>query len=473
MSRRGWTLLAVLVVLGGLIGGTLWLSRPRPAPAAAGGARTQLLKGDKEKLVKLELTGRTEGDLTLLKKGSTWTLVPPGPPWLEFDTSNLDRLLTGISSLFAERIIDEKPTDLAPYGLKPPKATAVGTFGDGTTQTVYLGDKAPGSGTYYLQKKGDPRVYTVQMYDAEHFHWTASDLRSKVITPALNYDEVTYLKLVERDGTIIEAKEKTTEETKSYQLGFGKYLLTRPYPFPRGIDTEKQDPLLKAPQGVSIEGFVADDPPDLARYGLARPWGEALVRDKANSIDFLFGAQKDDTQTYFMIKGRPTVYSVATSSLSFMSTKPFDIVDKFIFIPNIDQVDRIDITVDGKTHVLGISRTTQKAEKAGEQDKIVAAYSMDGKPAVEEYFKKFYQSVIGLLADGEVRRQVPDVPEVSVRYTLNQGPSKTVTLDYAPYDRDFYAIFLDGKSVFALTRGQLNAMRAKLDLLLKGEPVSD
>jgi Domain of unknown function (DUF4340) len=472
MSRRGWTLIAVLVVLCALIGGTLWMTRPKPAAAAAD-TRIQLLKADKEKLVKVELTGRPQGDLTLLKSGKDWALAPSGPAGLVFDTSNIDRLTTGISTLFADRVIDEKPTDLAQYGLKPPKAVATGTFLDGTKNTVYLGDKAPAGGTYYLQVKGDPRVYTVQMYDVEHFKWTMNDLRSKVIAPALNYDEVTSLRLRERNGTVIEAKEKTAEENKSYQLGFGKYFLTQPYPYPRGVDTEKQDQLIKGPQGIAIESIVADSPADLARYGLARPWGEALVRDKANAITFLFGAQKNDTETYFMIKGQPTVYSVTTSSLLFMDTKPFDIMDKFIFIPNIDDVDRMDITVGGVKHVLAITRTVQKAAKAGEEDKVTPAYSMDGKPAVEEYFKKFYQSVIGLQADGEVRRQVPDAPDIVVKFAMNKGPSKTVTVDYAPYDRDFYAIFMDGKSVFALTRGQMDSVRTKLDLLLKGQPVTD
>ena len=196
MSRRGWTLIGVLVVLCALIGGTLWVTRPRPAAASAD-TRIQLLKGDKEKLVKVELTGRAQGDLTLLKSGKDWALVPPGPPGLVFDTSNIDRLTTGISTLFANRLIDDKPTDLAQYGLKPPKAVATGTFLDGTQNTVYLGDKAPASGTYYLQIKGDPRVYTVQMYDAEHFKWTMNDLRSKEITPALNYDEITSIRLRE------------------------------------------------------------------------------------------------------------------------------------------------------------------------------------------------------------------------------------------------------------------------------------
>ncbi|HYW85202.1 MAG TPA: hypothetical protein VFB30_18220, partial [Spirochaetia bacterium] len=110
MSRRGWTLIAVLVVLCALIGGTVLMTRPKPAAATAD-TRIQLLKGDKEKLVKVELTGRAQGDLTLLRSGKDWALVPPGPAGLVFDTSNIDRLTNGISTLFADRVIDEKLTD--------------------------------------------------------------------------------------------------------------------------------------------------------------------------------------------------------------------------------------------------------------------------------------------------------------------------------------------------------------------------
>ncbi len=331
---------------------------------------------------------------------------------LVFDTGNLERLLTGISELFAERVIDESPTDLAQYGLKPPKAAATGTFGDGTSQTVFLGDKAPGSGTYYLQVKGDPRVYTVQMYDAEHFNWTANDLRSKTITPALNYDEISYLRLVERDGTVIEAKEKTTEESKSYQLGFGKYILTRPYPFRARHRHGEAGP---APEGAPGDYHRVHlprmRPVDLARYGLARPWGEALVRDKANAITFLFGAKKNDTETYFMIKGQPTVYIVTTSSLAFMDTKPFDVVDKFIFIPNIDDVDRIDITVAGTRRTSSPSAARRrKRKRRARRTRWCRRIRWMASRRWRRYFKKFYQSVIGLQADGEVRRQVSDVP---------------------------------------------------------------
>jgi hypothetical protein len=471
MNKRSWTLLAVLVVLGALVGGYFLLSRPKPVPAAA--KTIELSKGDKDKLVKVVLTGRAEGTLTLARAGAAWVVEPSPPPSVTLDPSNLDDLAATFTSLSAERIIDEKPADLAQYGLKPPRVTATATFSDGTARTLYLGDKSPTGSSSYVQVQGDPRVYTVLSYAAERLHWTVSDLRSKSIAPAINYDEVTYVKLLQADGTVIEAKEKTPDETKSYQLGFGKFILTRPFAYPRGLDSEKQDSLVKGAQGISIASFVEDEPRSLEKYGLARPLGEIVVKDKSNAVDFLVGARKDATESYFMIKGRPTVYTTATSNLSFMAAKPFDLVDKFIFIPNIEDVDRMEITTAGRTHVLAIARTTKKAEKKGEQDTVESSYTVDGKSADEPNFKKFYQSIIGLLVEGETAHRVPDLPDVTVRFVLNKGQQKTVTVEYAPYDRDFEAIFMNGVNVFALTRQQLGGMLVKLDLLVKGEKVPD
>ncbi len=467
MSTRAWTLIGVAAAFALIIGGYLWLTRPKAPPPLTTGGKVELSKGEQNDLVKIVLTNRPEGTLTLVKKGDTWVTDPAQT--VTFDKSNLDDLAYSFTALFAERTIDEKPADLTQYGLQPPQATAIGTFKDGSVHTLYLGNKTEAGNTYYLQVKGDPKVYTVWMNNGQHFHWTVDDLRSKTIAPAINYDEVTLLRIRERDGTVIEAKEKTADESKSFQLGFGKYLMTRPYSYLRGIDSEKQDAFIKGPQGITIEGFGEANPKDLSKYGLDRPWGEALVRDKSNTIDFLFGGDAGQSMTWFMIKGQPVVYKTYTSSLSFMASKPFDLVDKFTFIPNIDDVDRLDISAGGATHVLTISRVTKKAEKAGEQDQVVATYTVDGKSAVEDNFKHFYQAVIGLQVEGEVQKTVPDNPEVSVKYTLNKGSPRTVRVDYAPYDRDFDAIFIDGVNQFALTKGQLSAMLAKLDLLLKGQ----
>ena len=206
------------------------------------------------------------------------------------DESSIDDLTLNFTLLPAERVIDENPTDLAQYGLAPPRAQGEAVYSDGTTKTLLLGDKTPSGSTYYMQVKGDPKVYTVWQNHGDQMHWTLADLRDKKITPALNYDEVTYFNLTRSDGTVIELQRKTAKENKVYQLGFSTFLMTRPYSYPRGVDSEKQDQLIKGPQQVQISSFVSDDPKDLSRYGLARPSAEVVVRDKTSSLDLLFGS---------------------------------------------------------------------------------------------------------------------------------------------------------------------------------------
>ncbi len=468
MSRRSGTLIAVLAVLVIGIAAVVWVTRPKPAPVGTAPARAELSKGDAAKLARVVLADRTEGSLTLVKTAGKWNTEPPRRAALaEF---SIDDLLSTFAALSAERTLEERPTDLAQFGLAPPRVTATGTWEDGTARTLLLGDKTPTGTTYYLQVKGDPKVYTVASEVGQRLHWTLNDIRSKAIEPSINYDEVTYVKLVTHDGAVIEAKRKTEEETRSFQLGFGAFIMTRPYATLRGLDAQKQDSLIKATQSVVIADFADDSPASLEKYGLARPRAEMIVRDKTNALDFLFGSEKG-TQTYFMVRGQPGVYLVDTSSLDFLRLKPFDLIDKFTFIPNIEDVDRLDITAGGKTHALIIARTTKKAAKAGDPDEVTASYTVDGKSVEEDNFKAFYQAVIALQVEGEVARKVPNTPELTVKYTLNKGAVRVVRVDYAPYDRDFDAIFLNGIGEFALTKGQLSAMRDKLDLLVAGKKV--
>jgi hypothetical protein len=469
VSRRGWTLVGVFVVLALMVGAYFWLSRPKPAAAPAA-ALPVLSKGDKDKIVKVVLGDRPEGTLVLIRNGDKWVTDPPVNAVLE--PTSVDNLLYAFSSLNAERVIEEKPANLGQYGLAPPRAAATGTWLDGTTRTLLLGDRAPSGSSYYIQVKGDPRVYTVQSYTGQNLHWTLKDIRSRTITPPINYDEVEYVKIVERDGTVLEAKKKTDAETKTFQLGFGQYLLTRPYPTPRGLDSQKQDTLIKGAQSVSISDFAEEPLKGMEAYGLSNPKAEAVVRDKSNTIDYLFGDQKG-TQTWFAVRGQPGVYLVDTSSLDFLKTKPFDVIDKFVFIPNIDDMDRMDITTGGTAHTLIITRTSTKAAKAGDPDVVTSAYTADGKTVEAESFKKCYQSLIGLQVEGETSRKVGGTPDLSMVFALNKGDVRKVRVDYTPYDRDFDAIFVNGVGGFALTKGQLTDMLGKLKLLVTGQKVTD
>ncbi len=95
-------------------------------------------------------------------------------------------------------------------------------------------------------------------------------------------------------------------------------------------------------------------------------------------------------------------------------------------------------------------------------------------PAAFEYFApQSVKEAIGLLVEGEVRSPPSGKPEVRTRYLLNKGAVRDVTVSYVPYDRDFYAVFVDGQCDFAISKGQVSAMGNALARLLAGEKLAD
>jgi hypothetical protein len=469
--KKRWTLIAVVAVLALVVGGYFALKlRPRPAARPSESAGVELNRVDAAKLAKITLT-RPGGTLVAEQAGGAWKVNYPYPVTL--DKGNVDDLVSTFADLTAERLIEQSPADLAPFGLAPPKAVASIVMTDGTEKTFLLGDKTPSGTGYYLQVKGTPAVYSVWLNQGDRFRWTLSDLRDRKLGPEMKPDDVASVTMRVRSGAVIEFRAKSEAESRTFQLGFGKYLMTRPYPYPVGVDTQKVQPLLEAAVGQSVADFVDDSPKSLSPYGLDRPWGELTVKTAQASLALSFGAADGPDKVYARLQGKPGVFAVARSGVEFLSSKPFDLIDRFAFIPNIEDVDRLEIAAGGKTHVLTLARTVKKAEKAGEEDETLTAYTADGKSVEEGSFKKFYQSLIGLSVEGEVSRPVAGAADVTTRYFLNKGEPRQVTVSYVAYDRDFFAVLVNGKGSFALSRLQVEKMLSRLDTLARGETVGD
>lgn len=472
MSRRWWTLAAIVLVLAAAVGGTLYLKRPKPAPADADGIRIELTTREEAALVKVLLADRAEGTLALEKKGDAWTA--PAARASVLDAASTRNLVYYFWSLSADGVVEENPADLAPFGLAPARVRAEGTFSDGTVVTYLLGDRTPAGDGYYLQLKGDSRVYKVWTIMGDQLHWTLADLRDRTISPPVAPEEIVFVRVRRPDGRVVEIVEKSTAEAKDLQLGFGRYFLVRPYRLPRGLHSEKQEAFLKEVLAVSIDDFVDDAPGDPAAYGLGKPWAEVLVRDRAgNSRGLQFGAARSDGKRFFRVVGRPNVYGVEEAKLAFLATPVFDIAEKFAFIPNIDDVDSMEITAGGITHTFALSREKKPAAEEGAEEEVVTSFTLDGKPLDEDPARKLYQRVIGLLVEGEVRNPPPGAAEVRTRFVLNRGGAREVTVSYVPYDRDFYAVFVSGLCDFAISKGQLRAMLAALERVIAGETLAD
>ncbi|HHW70184.1 MAG TPA: hypothetical protein GX392_02415, partial [Clostridiales bacterium] len=187
-------------------------------------------------------------------------------------------------------------------------------------------------------------------------------------------------------------------------------------------------------------------------------------------LHIYIGEEYDDETVYFKTDDGDSVYTIEKSKLEFMDIKPFELVEKFAYIVNIDDVDKIVVEGGGKSHTLTLTRTIQEAEgEEDEEDEVITTYKVDGKEVEEDSFKKYYQSLIGLIVDAENNEEPNADPEVKTTFFLNKGKEREVHVDYVPYDKDFYLVVRNGKAEFLISQKQVKNMLNDLELLIEGK----
>jgi hypothetical protein len=168
---------AVLAVLGGLT----WWSNKKQASAKTDTA-TKILSipadGVQEVTVK-----NPQQTIDLKRDNGKWRMTEPQP--LPADQDTTTTLVSALSSLNADTVVDQKPTDLAPYGLKTPSVEVHVVEKGGKTDNLLIGDDTPKGDASYAKLASDPRVFTIASYVKNNIEKTPNDLRDKRL---LNFD---------------------------------------------------------------------------------------------------------------------------------------------------------------------------------------------------------------------------------------------------------------------------------------------
>ncbi len=172
-------LLFATVVLAMLAGGVYWSNKTKEAEAKkpAADEAPKLLTIPEDQIERVEIR-KAGADATVLdRKSGKWELTSPQP--LPADQGATGSLVSTLSSLSADRLVEEKTADLAQYGLAKPTIELVVTKRDGKSQEVLIGDETPTSGGYFAKLASDPRVFTIPGYTKTGLDKTSKDLRDK------------------------------------------------------------------------------------------------------------------------------------------------------------------------------------------------------------------------------------------------------------------------------------------------------
>ena len=200
MKIRG--LLIATVVLAALAGVLYWSDHRKPSAEAAkpdADAAPSILKLDENSITELDLKKKDAPVIGLTKSGSDWKITEPKP--LGADQATVSSVLSTISALNSDRLVEEKNADLKRYGLQSPSLEVDVTEKDHKTERLLLGDDTPAGSGVYAALVGDPRVFTIAEYQKTALDKSLNDLRDKRLL-AVTPDKVSRVEITGKNGNI-------------------------------------------------------------------------------------------------------------------------------------------------------------------------------------------------------------------------------------------------------------------------------
>jgi len=208
MKFRG--LLAAVVVLAALGGAAWWSEKKEKADAAkpAADATPKILTIPEDQFQQIDLAKKGGVTTELSKAGGSWKIVQPKP--LAADQDSVTSLVSSLSSLSSDRLIEDKASDLSSYGLAAPTEQVKITEKNGKVQTLLVGDDTPTGSATFAKVEGDPRVFTIASYIKSSLDKSTKDLRDKRLL-TFNSDKLTRVDLTAKGQAIEFGKNNQNE----------------------------------------------------------------------------------------------------------------------------------------------------------------------------------------------------------------------------------------------------------------------
>ncbi|HEY1660722.1 MAG TPA: DUF4340 domain-containing protein [Candidatus Sulfotelmatobacter sp.] len=166
------------VVLAALLGALYWSDHRKPEETkASADSSPAILKVNEAAITQVVIEKKDAEPLVLSRNSSSaWQITQP--KLLNADQSSVSNVLSTLSNLDSDRLVDSKTSDLQQYGLAQP-AVEVDLTEKDKSQKLLIGDATPTGNDVYAMLEGDPRVFTMAKYHETSIDKSTNDLRDK------------------------------------------------------------------------------------------------------------------------------------------------------------------------------------------------------------------------------------------------------------------------------------------------------
>ena len=421
--------------------------------------------------------------MTLLYDGENWT--DEADPDFPVYKAKANTMVKAVANLTATQQVTDAPEDIAEYGLDNPALTVQIGLNDGTSFGLKLGDKLVTDEGYYAMAEGDPAVYVVAKSVYNSFNIELSDLTQQEETPSFTTDQILALKIESEEYGNFEILYDTENEYDYSENGMYPWTIFQPYKVPVSGDSTNITTLLENYTSFSFSECVNYNAQDLSVYGLEEPSAvltmtyipeteeteesEEETEDAAEEVEvdpevytLYFGDVNESGYCYVRQNDSNAVYTMSQSNVeTLLEVDAFAQVNILPALLYITACDSIEIELEGEKYEAVIEHITVTDEDGEEEEEEV--FYFQGIEATDETaFRTFYQQLIGFTIETELPEDWSDEglnPFLTMVFHKNTGKYREVTIEFLPYNDNFYAVRVNGTATFAADARDINSLK--------------
>ncbi|MBE6876886.1 MAG: DUF4340 domain-containing protein [Ruminococcus sp.] len=341
---------------------------------------------------------------------------------IPFDKGYLSTLVSNASSLSADQLVEENPSDLSKYGLSEPLSEVVMHYQDGTDFRFSVGSISPmdSSQTYCAV---DGNVYLVKTSLMTNYQKNLKFFFSSTILEEPddeNYPIVESVRIERQnlDYDIYMEYDYDTAEDDSVGGSAATHVLREPvFAY---LNVEKSSDITNGMFGLTAAEIAQIHPSetDLQTAGLDNPFCTVTMAcDDGNTYVLKLGntytTEAGITAYYAVLDGVDILYGIAETRAVWATVQPGDITSANIFSTYVWDIGKLEITAG-----------TQKLDFIGEgSEQSDYTVTKNGETCDTERFRLFYKFLLyvygeELYLDAELPASEPDV---NVHLTSQDG----------------------------------------------------
>ena len=409
--RGVWSTLALIVILGGLVGYIYFVdSKQEPGGTAVKEKPFTTLQADDIEEVEVKSAA---GETTRLQKtDGKWQVVQPVQT--AADTGEMTTIASSLATLEIQRVVDENASDLKQYGLEPAKVeVAFRSKGQKDLRRLQIGEKTPTGTDLYARFPDQKRVFLVSSFLESTFNKDTFALRDR--------------RILVFDRNMVDGLELTsgTAKTRLAKVGSDWRLAS---PISVRADFAAVEGALERLSSTQMQGIVDPDGKDLAKYGLTKPTGTIVVNTGSSNASLILGST-ENALLFAKDSSRPLVFTIAPVLKDDVIRSVAEFRRKDLFDSRAFTATKAEIKRGAETIVL---------EKSKGKDSV-DVWKAGGKDVDSAKADDLISKLTGLRAASFEDQPHASLKSPALVVTVQFGENKTETVTLARAGTDVYA----------------------------------